>query len=293
MNELKSHFKLDHRQRNGILLLVLFVIVSWGVYFLISPAQENYSNALTDEQLKNFEAQIDAIQRERDSLSHSKLYPFNPNYITDYKGYTLGMKVEEIDRLLRFRESGKWINSAQDFQKVTGVSDSLLNQISPYFKFPDWVTNPKPRKTSFNVSEKAVVNLKSDLNSASFEEILSIESLDPAIAKRIIEYRKKLGGFLDDRQLYDVYGISKEQVRQLQNVYTVLSKPNINILNVNTASASDLSTVPFITFQLAREIVNYRLLHTQINDLDELLKIEGITPYKLDRIKLYLSTNQN
>ena len=293
MNELKSHFKLDHRQRNGILLLVLFVIVSWGVYFLISPAQENYSNALTDEQLKNFEAQIDAIQRERDSLSHSKLYPFNPNYITDYKGYTLGMKVEEIDRLLRFRESGKWINSAQDFQKVTGVSDSLLNQISPYFKFPDWVTNPKPRKTSFNVSEKAVVNLKSDLNSASFEEILSIESLDPAIAKRIIEYRKKLGGFLDDRQLYDVYGISKEQVRQLQNVYSVLSKPKINILNVNTASASDLSTVPFITFQLAREIVNYRLLHTQINDLDELLKIEGITPYKLDRIKLYLSTNQN
>lgn len=293
MNELKSHFKLDHRQRNGILLLVLLVLISWAVYFLINPMKGNYSNALTDEQLKSFEAQLDSIQRERDSLNQPKIYPFNPNYLTDYKGYTLGMTVEEIDKLFRFRESGKWINSAKDFQDVTGVSDSLLAQISSYFKFPDWVTNPRPKTTSFNKREEIDSKSKTDLNTANFEELVKLESLDAAIAKRIIEYRKKLGGFLDDRQLYDVYGISREQVRQLQGEFTVLTKPNIKPVNVNTASASDLSTVPFITFQIAREIVNYRLLHTQITDLDELLKIEGITPYKLDRIKLYLSTNQN
>ncbi len=293
MSELKSHFKLDHRQRNGILLLVLLVIVGWAVYFLVNPMKGDYSNALTDEQLEKFEAQFDSIQRERDSLNQPKIYSFNPNYINDYKGYTLGMKVEEIDKLLRFRESGKWINSAEDFQEVTGVSDSLLNQISPYFKFPDWITNPKPKATFFNKRNEIDNKTKTDLNTASFEDLVEVESLDPAIAKRIIEYRKKLGGFLDDRQLYDVYGISNEQVRQLQSVFTVLTKPDIKPVNVNSASASDLSTVPFITFQIAREILNYRLLHTEINDLDELLKIEGITPYKLDRIKLYLSTNQN
>jgi hypothetical protein len=30
---------------------------------------------------------------------YCKVYPFNPNFITDYKGYKLGMSVQEIDRL--------------------------------------------------------------------------------------------------------------------------------------------------------------------------------------------------
>ncbi|PHS02724.1 MAG: hypothetical protein COA80_00135 [Leeuwenhoekiella sp.] len=293
MKEFKSHFELDNRQRNGILFLVLLVIGCWALYFFVEPAQnDSYSKAVNENQLKIFEARIDSIQKLRDSINQPKIYPFNPNFITDYKGYTLGMNVEEIDRLLRFRESGKWINSAEDFQQVTGVSDSLLAAIAPYFKFPEWVNKPKTEDKPFK-KEVEFPGSKSDLNTVSFEELMKLEELDQAIAKRILDYRRKLGGFLDDRQLYDVYGISKDQVKQLQSRYTVLSKPEIKRIDVNKANASDLSTVPFITFEIAREIVNYRLLHNQINDLDELLKIDGITPYKLDRIKLYLSSNQN
>lgn len=49
------------------------------------------------------------------------------------------MSVEQIDRLLAYRKQGKFANSPKEFQQVTGISDSLLNAISPYFKFPDWV----------------------------------------------------------------------------------------------------------------------------------------------------------
>ena len=293
MKEFKSHFELDNRQRNGILLLVLLVLVSWALYFFIEPPQnDSNSRALNEEQLNIFEARIDSIQKLQDSLNQPKMYSFNPNFITDYKGYTLGMKVEEIDRLLRFRESGKWINSAEDFQQVTGVSDSLLTVIAPYFKFPVWLNKPKTKYQPFQ-KETESPGSKSDLNNASFEELMKLEELDQVMARRILDYRRKLGGFLDDRQLYDVYGISKEQVKQLQSRYTVLSKPEIKRIDVNKANASDLSTVPFITFDIAREIVNYRTLHDGISDLDELLKIDGITTYKLDRIKLYLSSNQN
>ena len=293
MKEFKSHFELDNRQRNGILLLVLLVLVSWALYFFIEPPQnDSNSRALNEGQLNIFEARIDSIQKLQDSLNQPKMYSFNPNFITDYKGYTLGMEVEEIDRLLRFRESGKWINSAEDFQQVTGVSDSLLAAIAPYFKFPEWVNKPKTKYQPFQ-KEAESPGSKSDLNTVSFEELIKIEDVDQVIAKRILDYRRKLGGFLDDRQLYDVYGISKEQVKQLQSRYTVLSKPEIKRIDVNKANASDLSTVPFITFDIAREIVNYRTLHDGISDLDELLKIDGITTYKLDRIKLYLSSNQN
>jgi hypothetical protein len=68
----------------------------------------------------------------------NKIYSFNPNFITDYKGIDLACLLE-IDRLLAFRKDDKYVNSAKEFQIVTKVSDSLLHAIAPYFKFPDWV----------------------------------------------------------------------------------------------------------------------------------------------------------
>jgi hypothetical protein len=73
-----------------------------------------------------------ALQAGVDSMKNNdkdkvkKIYLFNPNFITDYKGYKLGMSVAEIDRLLEFRKGDKYVNSAAEFQKITKVSDSLL-----------------------------------------------------------------------------------------------------------------------------------------------------------------------
>ena len=65
------------------------------------------------------------------------MYPFNPNYISDYKGYQLGMNVDEIDRLLAHREQSLYVNSAKEFQTITKISDSLLQKISSFFNFPN------------------------------------------------------------------------------------------------------------------------------------------------------------
>ena len=92
-----------------------------------------------------FKKQLDSLYVAKLESKHPKIFPFNPSFLTDFKGYTLGMSTEEIDRLLAFRKENKWINSVEDFKQVTKVSDSLLNKISPYFKFPDWVTNPKSK----------------------------------------------------------------------------------------------------------------------------------------------------
>ena len=36
------------------------------------------------------------------------IYPFNPNFISDYKGYKLGMSIQEIDRLHQYRAQNKY-----------------------------------------------------------------------------------------------------------------------------------------------------------------------------------------
>ncbi len=145
---MKSHFLFSKNQRNGIFLLVLLIIVIQCLYIFIVPINIGISSdeiQVDTNELERFKKEIDSLKLVEIEKNKPKVYPFNPNYITDFKGYTLGMSNEEIDRLLNFRKQDKWINSAQQFQEVTKVSDSLLNGISPYFKFPDWVTNPKPK----------------------------------------------------------------------------------------------------------------------------------------------------
>ena len=71
--------------------------------------------------------------------------------------------------------------------------------------------------------------------------------------------------------------------------YTVKETPVIEKININTASASDLSTLPFISFQLAKEIVDYRILHNGFTDLEQLKNVKGFPVSKYDRFTLYLT----
>ncbi|HET8803338.1 MAG TPA: helix-hairpin-helix domain-containing protein [Aequorivita sp.] len=290
---IKSHFTFNKQQRSGILLLLLLIVSLLCVYWFVDFSEEDTFDISS--------AEIVSIQNELDSLRIAEIedrkpkkYPFNPNFITDYKGYTLGMTNEEIDRLIQYRKEDKWINSAADFKKVTGVSDSLLAELSPYFKFPDWVTNPKPKndfkdyKSEKGFSEKSFTQ-KIDLNKATEEELQQVSGIGEALSKRIISYREKLGGFSNDIQLYDIYGLSPDVAQRTLNIFTVKSPKAISKFNINKASASDISTIPGVSFELAKKIWEYRQLREKVNSLQELEKIEGMTQRKLQLIQLYLS----
>lgn len=290
---IKSHFTFNRQQRSGILLLLLLIISLLCFYWFVDFSEENTLDTSSSE-IVSMRKELDSLRFVEIENRKPKKYPFNPNFITDYKGYTLGMTNEEIDRLLEYRKEDKWINSAADFKKVTGVSDSLLNELSPYFKFPDWVTNPKPRndfkdyKSEKGFSEKSF-NQKNDLNQATEEQLQQVSGIGEALSKRIISYREKLGGFSNDIQLYEVYGLDPTVVQRTLNIFTVKSPKSIAKINVNTASASDISTIPGISFELAKKIWEYRRLHEKVNSVQELEKIEGMTQRKLQLIQLYLS----
>ena len=147
MNSLKSHFAFNRSQRSGILLLSLFILILFGIYHFVDFFEPSSFDTSSPE-IVAIQQELDSITKAELEIKKPKIFPFNPNFITDYKAYTLGLSTEEYDRLKNFRSKDKWINSVADFKRVTQVSDSVLAQISPYFKFPDWVTNPKPKKKS-------------------------------------------------------------------------------------------------------------------------------------------------
>ena len=288
MDKIKSFFVFNSSQRNGILFLLLFV----SGFAVIS----NYIDFTTENLLDTNSKEVLAVQKELDSIrtllmesNQPKIYPFNPNFITDFKGYKLGMSSEEIDRLLDYRKQNKWINSKEDFQKVTKVSDSFLDQISSYFKFPDWIGNPKPKYSDWRKGFKEkTFDQKIDLNIATQLQLEKINGIGKSFSKRIVDYRSKLIGFSDDIQLYEVYGLDYQVVKRVLNEFTVKTPKEIIKMNLNKISASDIATIPGISFELAKRIWEFRILNERIVDFMELKKIEGLTERKLQGIQLYL-----
>jgi len=240
--------------------------------------------------------EIIAFQKEIDSLKvielenrKPKIFPFNPSFITDFKGYQLGMSKQEIDRLLKYRAEGNYINSVREFQQVTQVSDSLLNTISPYFKFPDWVTN-KNAKTDVTLSavETSVNFTVKDLNSASAEELINVKGIGEKLSQRIVNYRNKLGGFLIEEQLYEVYNLDPAIAGKVLERFPIMNIPTVEKINVNTASFKEVLGIVYIDYELTKKIFNYRDEVAEFQSLEELKKIDGFPLEKFDRIALYL-----
>jgi len=288
MEKIKSHFVFNRSQRNGILLLVFFISGYLVLNYYVDFSKENLLDIKSKE--------VIAIQKELDSLrtievasKMPKVFPFNPNFLTDFKGYALGMSTEEIDRLLAFRKENKWINSVKDFKKVTKVSDSLLNKISPYFKFPDWVTNSKSKnKYVKREFKEKTFKQKIDLNLATQGQLEGLNGIGKTFSKRIIDYRNKLGGFTNDIQLYEVYGLDFQATNSILKEFTVKTPKKIIKMALNSISASDIATVPSISFDIAKRIWEYRILNEGIKSFSELDNIEGLTKRKLQGIQLYL-----
>ena len=293
MNKLKSLFVFTSDQRKGIFALLFFIIALQFAYFFVDfsiPTNEDPE----EQKWLSLQPQVDSMKMDI-ANKRPKMYLYNPNFITDYKGYKLGMSVDEIDRLLAFRKENKYVNSSQEFQNVTKISDSLLNVMSPYFKFPDWVNKKKEYKAfkrypnqAFAKKEKIVLI---DINQATKEDLIKIYGIGEAISVRILKQKEVLGGFVSMEQMKDVWGLSPEVIENLNSHFKVSVLPNFKKIDINNASLKELSQFYYFKYPLAKEIVTYRSMKGNISNIEDLTKIKGFPVDKAKTIELYLAFN--
>ncbi|MDP2089924.1 MAG: helix-hairpin-helix domain-containing protein [Flavobacteriaceae bacterium] len=289
MDKIKSHLLFNARQRKGILLLLLIIVVIQIAYFLVDFSVPKEKAVIEREEI--FQQKIDSLKVLSTKKIAYKIVPFNPNFITDFKGYQLGMSTEEIDRLSAFRKTDKFVNSAEEFQQITNVSDSLLQKISPFFKFPDWVKKVKivdSKNTNNNQSSANKIIVKQDINKATEADLIKINGIGEVLSKRIIEYRNKLGGFNFDNQLYEVWNLDKLMADKVLEQFKVTERPEIKKVNINTASFKEVLAVVYIDYELCKKIFDYKKEIAAYQSLEELRKINGFPLDKYERIILYL-----
>ena len=290
MKNWRSHFVFNRSQQNGIFVLVALIIALQLVYFFYPFTSEDIFKPEEEEIVRQLQRSIDSLKLAASEKGQVEVVPFNPNFISDYKGYLLGMSVAEIDRLHEHRKKNLWVNSAEEFQEVTGVSDSLLNTLSPSFRFPEFrqKTSEGNKVSKMAFSEPLS---KADLNSATAEDLRQVNGIGEKLSARVVNYRNSLGGFRADFQLYDVYGLSPEVVEKALQRFEV-KKVAGDKLDLNEVTLMQLTELPYFNYEQARAFIKYREEVGEIRNMEELRQIRNFPIEKLDRIALYLTIDR-
>ena len=125
-----------------------------------------------------------------------------------------------------------------------------------------------------------------DLNHCDTTELLLIRGIGPYVARQIIQYRERLGGFYSPDQLTDE-PLAEYHLDTLLTHFTASSQ-DVRKLSVNSCSTDALLRHPYLRYNQAKAIYSLRRKHVRIHSIDELRALPDLPDSTLLRLEPYL-----
>ena len=142
----------------------------------------------------------------------------------------------------------------------------------------------KPKANS--ISSKALVQKPVKINSADTTELKSLPGIGSFFAKNIVDYRNKLGGFIEKEQLLEVYAFDTTRLSNIEN-FIIIDSIELRRININTDDFKTILRHPYIEYEDVKNIVNYRESKGMIKNWEQYLKVVGRNDVD-ERLELYL-----
>jgi len=142
------------------------------------------------------------------------------------------------------------------------------------------LSKPKDRK------EVKIIYI--NMNTADTNQWKSLKGIGSKRANRIVKYRTLLGGFVSKNQLSEIYGLSDSLVEEIKPKLMLDSLKLIKI-NINYASKKELATHPYISWNLANAILNYKVQHGDYDSLSKIKQIHLVNDDLYRKIVPYIS----
>jgi len=230
--------------------------------------------------------------KPKQQLAKKSLTPFkfNPNKATKTTLLSLGLSNKVVQTILNYRNSGAKFRHKEDFKKIYVLSEEDYLTLAPFVEIPEEINAittktviPKNIPSSFS----EVSAIKIDINRSSVEDWKQLKGIGEITAKRIVNYRDKLGGFTSIDQLKTTYNIADSVIDKV--AHQLITSPILKKIPINTISAEALLLHPYIKKKQAYLIINYRTNHGQYTQLEDLEKVKALTPDFIKRIAPYLS----
>ena len=302
----KDFFYFTKTERQGIIVLVVLIL---GVYstprliqFFSRPQKVDATKQEEFEQDYNeFMSSLKKIKPHPRNYSKgsSQSYPareinlsvFDPNTADSTTFLSLGLPSWMAKNILRYRSKQGKFRRPEDFRKVYGLTEEQYQTLQPYiriaesFQSKDTIqlltvqAQETKKDTLFKYQPGTVISL----NQADTTELKKIPGIGSGIARKIVNYRRKLGGFYRIEQLQEIH----LKVELLRPWFSIDMK-QIHLINLNKASVERMMNHPYINFYQAKAIVEYRKRKGNLKSLKQLSLYEEFTPADFERIEPYV-----
>lgn len=197
-----------------------------------------------------------------------ELFEFDPNLTshTDYK--RLGLTDRQINTIDKYLSKGGKFRKKSDFKKMYVISEKQYEMLYPYIKIEIIIeeAQAKPELKNFKTE-----NHFAELNSATVEELIKVRGIGKYSAQKIVEYRKKLGGYVKIEQLREVKGVYEESYLKAKE-YLTINTENIKKININYADFKKLIQHPYLEKVDVVKILNYRRKKRKYTNINQLLE---------------------
>lgn len=221
-----------------------------------------------------------------------KLFVFDPNSASENQFLELGIENWMCKRIIKFREKGGKFYKKADLLKIYDFPALTYKKLEPYIeiKLPEKkIFDNKFDSKSIKANE--TISLIKDVNLMNETDWQKINGIGQVLASRIIKYRNKLGGFVSEKQLSEVYGLDSLLGNDIAQSHYIEKGFTPNQLNINTATYQDFISHPYFDSKKANFIINYRKQHGNFLNLYELSNIIPLNNNWIEKIKPYLKVD--
>ncbi|MFC4262586.1 helix-hairpin-helix domain-containing protein [Ferruginibacter yonginensis] len=225
--------------------------------------------------------------------NHKKITPFyfDPNTLSVAGWQQLGVSDKTIAGIQKYLSKGGKFKTPEAINKIWGISDADKAILLPYVRIAAQSTSNKFFDNSNNYSPnpypKKIISAV-EINSTDSTSLEALPGIGPGFAKRIINFRNKLGGFYKVEQVAETFGLPDSTFQKVKP-YIKIDANTIKKININTASLDELKAHPYIRWQLANVIMAYKKEHGNFTSIEALKKIMIIDDITYNKISPYLT----
>lgn len=214
------------------------------------------------------------------------LFAFDPNTLDAAGWKKLGISDRTVRTILRYRAKGGRFKNAADLQKLYSLKAEDVKRLMPYVQIASPASNTGQERPPVKYIKAPPLVI--DINQADTMAFISLPGIGSKLASRIVHFREKLGGFYSIQQVGETFGLP-DSTFQLIRPRLHCSPVGLQKININTADVSALKQHPYIRWNIANAIVQYRQQHGVFQSPEELQQIVLITPELYQKILAYVS----
>jgi competence protein ComEA len=309
-----DYLSYSNKERAGIFLVLGLIVLCIFIPFLYPYLrhtkqydQSKFKNEMAQLKLLKADSSADkkysAKNVDEDNIneftqpSEKNYYPkappevfyFDPNTATPNEWKRLGVKDKTVENIQKYLSKGGHFYKPEDISKIWGLHPDDIKRLLPYVSIaqskPDYAqNNPQIKQASY--VPKTIQPL--DINDSDTTAFIALPGIGSKLAQRIINFRDKLGGFNSVEQVGETFGLPDSTFQKIKN-RLILSNVPVRKININTALLDEMKTHPYIRYNVANAIIQYRTQHGNFSSIGDLKKIMIVTDDIYKKIEPYIT----